>query len=315
LIPIAIYLLMVIYFSQVPNPFISGEKGQTWNLFKISNWAYPWTMIIVGYGLHQVKNLKSFFVAILCVCTFFWGIQSHIHNARESAKPAMEYTYSTDPFTAYKQFAELVRKINLSYQNQPIELEDISNIKHRQMLAYFLYPQEVYSDFKDDVYIASYLDKNNHASDLLKNNLHIASYQALSKAIVPLPAGVFVADTGYGLSFADDWYGQENDSGNSWNWSNGSSTVFINNYALHDNNLLECQMQTLKVPAILYFYLNQHWVKTVKVTQEGLNLVKVPLKLLSGKNTLKISTNIAAEKLPQDSRLLAFRLQNLTIQQ
>lgn len=312
LIPLSIYLLMFLYFTQVNNPFIAGQKWQTWSLFKLCNWAFPFFVIGVCYGFSITKQWQKILGLLLGPLILIFTLHAHYQQAVEVSTPVIAATHSESPFEAYAISSELIGMINQHYHAQPIQLK-VSNLKHRQMLIYYLYPMPVYADFNDDGYIYPYLGKDSFSSKVLKNNLVLSSYEKLNDSFTPLPAGLLIGAQPLIINFIRGWYGEENDGKeNAWYWAGGQGDLLITNNTKKNKFLLKCEVQTAKIPMNITVYQDAHRIKTILINTSGFSALSIPVDLAAGENKLKIVGD-ATVKLGDDPRLLAFRVQNLQL--
>lgn len=191
---IALFFLMFLYFAFFKNnPWNPTKLGQTWDMFKLTNWVYPIILLGVIRGIYCLPQKRYVLGILLIIFTafFFPLYYKMLRNVTASIRIT---THSQSPFSAYQQFAEMVQDIN-PIQHQPIEisanlseLHSTNYIKHREMLAYFIYPNPVTSDWREDTYIYPYLLKLKIVN--IGKHLIIQPYSNNSTKTGILPAGV-----------------------------------------------------------------------------------------------------------------------------
>ena len=152
-----IYAAMFVYFAFfVENPWAPGTLGQTWDMFKITNWIYPILLLGIVFGIYSLPKSRVFlFIFVVLMILISLPFQNKM--AKDDTAPIRAITFSNNPFSAYQQCAEVIQSMpdtKLVEIQMGTALPVNTYIKHRQMIAYFLYPYPVVSDWSIDGYSA-----------------------------------------------------------------------------------------------------------------------------------------------------------------
>jgi len=198
---ILLYTLMFICFALFfKNPWLPEHLGQTWNMFKITNWAYPVVLIGIVLGIYTLPKRK-YILTILVIIGSILSLKAHYMAAEAATVGIRSSTYSDYPFEAYTQLAEMIKN---SQKTSLAELQPNSNspelgryTRNRQLLAYFLYPYPVASDWRTDGTIGSNMSHPDmtHSDLSIKNNQLILVLQPRSPDMpitAILPGGWYI---------------------------------------------------------------------------------------------------------------------------
>jgi hypothetical protein len=312
----AIFLLMFFYFRfAVENPWVKGQLGQTWSMFKVSNWVYPVTAVLSIAGLSALRMprvILAFFtvgaVATSAIIRFMIEDRA-THDIRKM-------TGSERPFEAYAQAAEI---LNTRFPDGPIELRFSEDelIKHKQMLAYFLHPRSVFSDWRNDEYIGGWMSENSRNIVLNEPHLVVGRPDSGDRTLTELPAQLAILkESFFSVQFDDGWYEKETDnSGNLWRWCNGNAKLIIE--APKDANVvLKGEVMGAEIPTEITVSMSDLPINRIVVRQSGFQqFAPQLLRLHKGKNEIRIRTDKEPTTIGQDNRLLSFALRNLEVKE
>lgn len=311
-IPVIIFTIMAICYNFVPNPFLPGQLGQTWDIFKLCNWVFPFIVIGLTIGFNSInKFLKPIFV-IISILLITWTVPIQLQFAAYNANPSITLTNSSTPFQAYEQYRELAEYLYGRTNQAPIQL-NISDPKKRQFLAYFLYPLPIYGNFKNDGYIWPASNPKQPSEYLSEPYLTISDISSGSlQNILPAAVQYTISKNFLVIQPVDGCYGQENSGNLSWTWcsNNGSFSISSN---LNDYKTINISFSPAQTPLKLAIMLNGKKIKNINCNINRIYSFEFPISIMKGTNVLVLQTNTAPIHIGADPRLLGFRLFNLNI--
>jgi len=228
LMPVVIILLIFIcgalYFRYaVPSPFPTPGVGQSWNQFKLSEWANPFLMpllIMAFIGLR--KHFGTSFAPLVSVA-FFFGLFCTIWVGVMKIAPLMQTYGVGDLNHFYTNFRGAVLKACGQDARIYLALRG-PYLKFRQMAAIYLNEQVPHSDWTDDVYIINNLPglrraENIAAGDCIVEPSAIGGWLSSGESIGPFRVGIFDGQRGkINIVSVDGAYNRESDGSNWWHW-------------------------------------------------------------------------------------------------
>jgi hypothetical protein len=227
LMPAAIVLIIfasgILYFRYfVPSPFPKG-MGQSWNQFKLAEWAHPFLMVFVllviaGWRLRWGKIFDRAVVAFFMiglVCTIFIGV------ARVT--PLMHYYRGVSDLNRfYLKFRHTV--LATCPRSAPIYLAlGGPHHKFRQMAALYLYDREVRADWMDDSVIYPHLPQARRTQELTSGccvvgPLGQVGWLSQGTAVGPFRVDIFSGHGEIQIASVVGAYDRESDGQNWWHW-------------------------------------------------------------------------------------------------
>jgi hypothetical protein len=311
---LGVFLFMFFYFRfAVENPWVKGSFGQTWSMFKLSNWAYPVTAVLSTAGLSALRIPRIFLTFLTAITVILSAIIGSWIDYRATQEIRLT-TGSERPFEAYLQAAEIINK---QFPDGPVELRlsDDELIKHRQMLAYFLHPRPVFSDWRNDGYISGWMNEKSRNIVLSETHLVVGRSDSVSRTLTELPAHLAILkDLLFPIQFGDGWYEKETDnSGNWWRWCDRNAKFTIE-AAKDVNVVLKGEVMGAEVPTEITVLTSDLSMNHIFVRQPGFQQFPPQLlQLHTGKNEIRIQVNKEPVRIGQDNRLLSFALRNLQV--
>jgi hypothetical protein len=153
LAPIVAFFVYFRWF--VESPWDVGS-GQTWNQFKLTQWA-SWAMSLIFFrGLAEMilKKGKAKILALSFLgAASVWVIVNQSRISEQSSIPVLEQTSSKkNPFLTYQT---LLNAVKGNYDEKAVIYLNLGGVNHksRQMISYFLKDYTLVSNWTDDVYI------------------------------------------------------------------------------------------------------------------------------------------------------------------
>jgi hypothetical protein len=135
------------------SPWPTGT-GQSWNQFKIANWASAFCMILVGLSVLQAAKrpkLHKVLLFILISCSLA-GVYWNYPLAYWRTRYFRSAVGSESPFTELTALRNYTRNLAIPDQKIYLEFPPIYETL-RRMVLYFLYDSELAGDWSGDVYV------------------------------------------------------------------------------------------------------------------------------------------------------------------
>ena len=232
-----IFLVLFVKFRYfIPNSS-AAEIGYTFLQYKITKYAAPFSLALVGiFGALVWFYKKKFRPLLICLylilLVFGLYFQCFIVSKNLTIPFLKEVRQRQSPF---EQLLQLRSALSTIPKDEVVHLalgQEYSKL--RQMVAYVLYDRQISSDYRDDVYLGSIPmeERNrspNDANWLVVMNTKDAYLQGKMKEVGPFmvfqkPFNFVVREKtvgGYNTEFNED--------GESWNWvANAVDLYFIN---------------------------------------------------------------------------------------
>lgn len=219
---LAVFAAGILYFRYfVPSPFPKGV-GQSWNQFKLADWAHPFIMAVVLLAITSLRpRLSKLFngtvIALLMIGILFTTISSIIR-----IRPLIQYYKDVSDLNRfYLEFRKTV--LATCPSNAPIYLAlGGEHLKFRQMATLYLYDRDIRSDWMDDVYIYHHLPKERRTQELTLGSCVVEPISQDGWVSQGATIGLFqvgILDRGnIQISSINGTYGRESDGQNWWHW-------------------------------------------------------------------------------------------------
>lgn len=219
---LAIFLTGLIYFRYlVPSPFTKG-LGQSWNQFKLSDWAHPFVMAFVLLSVAHLCKGMGKRVEFLVGSLFAIGLLGATLVGVARTAPLIQFYAGTrDLNSLYQDFRQKV--LADCPPGVPIYLA-LNGERHklRQMAAYYLPDRELTSAWLDDVYFAqipSSLQRQELKSgDCVVEPLAQGALLSDGAAIGPFRIGRFDGQGRVRVASPTGAFDRESEGQNWWHW-------------------------------------------------------------------------------------------------
>lgn len=168
----AALFLFIIKFRYLSPNASSIEMGQTFLQYKITEYATPFSLALMGVVLailwQDNKKLRPFFAITY---TFLVAVSLSFQSVLITKCLIRGFTSETqrekDPFRVFLKLRSAMAKIP---KNKPVYLAfGIEHQKLRQMVSYILYDRKMASDYRDDNYILSHLPPDQQVIEPLED--------------------------------------------------------------------------------------------------------------------------------------------------
>lgn len=217
---LSLFLLGLFYFRYASaTPFPTG-KGQSWNQFKLMEWASPLASMAmltvlsasaVGLGPGR-RGIILLLVGVAAVGT----IASSVQRARSF----MDYYKGVGDLSRF--YLDLRKSVLANCPlTAPVYLALGRDQKFREMVSLFLFDRELNSDWTDDGYIYHYLSRDRVRVPLAKGDCVIEPIDGsltTGPSIGPFRIGMFDGRQMFQLDRVDGAYPKESDGRSSWYW-------------------------------------------------------------------------------------------------
>jgi hypothetical protein len=118
----------------------------------------------------------------------------------------------------------------------------------------------------------------------------------------------------FSIQFADDWYPVERHNSDYWVWSGGTSTLTLRNPQAMPLVVRLRFTLNVNAPRSVWLRLNGATIWATEMNDHStLEVTIAEVALPPGASTLEFFTDIAPSLIGSDSRLLAYRMQNLQV--
>jgi hypothetical protein len=223
LLPAALALCLIVlgfcYFRYfVASPFAEGV-GQSWNQFKLSEWAQPFFTVLVMSGVLAVRRrVGAKFYPALVIAFAAAGLAASYLGVQRLKPMMAAYGDVRDLASFYRQAREAALQACPADRRIYLALH-ADREKVRQMLALYLSDREVASNWTGDSVIVGYLPREKQAAAPRPGDCRIEPAGTTPGATV---FGMFEAASGNGNAIPFDVvrnaHARETDGRNSWHW-------------------------------------------------------------------------------------------------
>ena len=321
----AIFIILFMYFRYlVPSPFEKGI-GQSWNQFKLSEWIFPFTMVLVEILILNLFRISKFFFYTILICLFSIGILTTVQFSIDRSKSVSNYYGEGHLENFYKEFQNAI-KINCS-QEAPLylSLKD-EHHKFRQIAVYLLPNREIKSNWMEDSFIYPYLPLELRTTtpmigDCIVERIGLEVFlQKNTETVGKFRVGMYQNPIAVKIDSVNNAYDIERDSNNWWYWVKDMITFKFITVGKSE-----------QVSTKLYFEYVTKTQQTITLNLIFNNGVIVPLKFIPKVNSLEVFEMIFKENPTQlrniiietdseagqlsdiDSRRAAFMVRNLVV--
>ena len=229
LLPAAAFLLITfagfIYFRYfVISPFLTG-KGQSWNQFKLTEWAHPFAMAFTLLAIGGLLKHIGRYIDTIIIIVFLIGLFFAANCGVKRISPLIQYYGGTrDLYLFYKQFRQTI--LTTCGNESPASIYLALNGQHhkfRQMATYMLPDYNITSDWMDDNVIYGHLaaDRREQIPNLGDWVVEPADdyfYLRVGKEIGRYRVGKFDLSTKIKVKNAIGAFERESDGVNWWHW-------------------------------------------------------------------------------------------------
>ncbi len=220
---LAVFSVGIVYFRYfVPSPFPKG-LGQSWNQFKLADWAHPFVMALVLLAIASLRLRWGKLLNSTVVALFAIGVVNATHIGVNRTTALMHYYGGVSDLNRfYLEFRKTV--LASCPTSAPVYLElRGDHHKFRQMAALFLYDREVRSDWIEDSVIYPHLPKERKAQELTAGNcvvepVGVVGLLSQGTAVGPFRVGIFDGHGKIRIVSVVGAYARESDGQNWWHW-------------------------------------------------------------------------------------------------
>jgi len=214
-----------IYFRYfVISPFPIG-KGQSWNQFKLTEWAHPFAMAFSLLAISGLLKHGGRYIEMIITVVFLIGLFVAANCGVKRISPLIQYYGGTrDLNKLYHEFRQKVLNVSDSEPRRSIYLSlNGQHHKFRQMATYFLPDRAIASDWMDDGYIYGQLPKDRRTQVINMGDCVVESAQEKflllgGATIGPFSVGLFDGCRKLKIKNTIGAYGRESDGANWWHW-------------------------------------------------------------------------------------------------
>lgn len=330
LLPVIVILALFasgfFYFRYlVPSPFASG-KGQSWNQFKLAEWAHPFVMAILVLATVNLKPRFNSQFNRLVIGLLIIGVAGTSYISVLRIMPFMNsYSGIKDINQFYLNFRDTVYKVCPSNASIYLALEG-PNHKFRQMAMLYLPDRNIKANWSDDGYIAPYLlverrMNNPEKDDCIVEPTGLETLAKRGTAIGPFQVGTLNDLPQIRVVSVVNSHNRESDGTSWWYWVENKIGFKLQSISVSEKatqTKLEFQYETrttqnLKVNivkmdgSVKTFILNGKKNLLTKFEQ----LIDEPVKLIA---EIHIETDAVATPLGKnDVRLAAWIIRNVQL--
>ncbi len=137
------------YFILVARNPWTGGVGQTWSLFKVAKWAFPFLVVIQAAGLQLLARRCPFArvsIVFLGLLVTVCSVPVHHWNATISGSVLRSHLASKKPFKAMRKLAQRVDELE---SQRLYFVHEREGVFPRCLVAYILYPRTFVNDWKN----------------------------------------------------------------------------------------------------------------------------------------------------------------------
>lgn len=229
LMPTGILLVILcaglIYFRYfVQSPFPTGI-GQSWNQFKLSEWAHPFVMvfILLAIASFQPRFKKLFNGAVLIL--FAIGVLSATVMGVLRARHLIQYYGGTSDLNCfYQKFRQMVLSTCPRDTRIYLALNDPSHQNFRRMLVYYIPEREMVSDWTNECFVFPWLiiklkSQILNVGDCVIEPIGQGGLLSQGTTLGPFRIGIFDGKQGrIQIASIKGAYDRESDGNNWWHW-------------------------------------------------------------------------------------------------
>lgn len=311
------FVLALVYFSLgAANPWQAGTVGQSWSTYKVCQYVFflfPPAIAIVwraAYNSGRCWKLASAGSGVLILFLMIGVLAGAIYNLHGPMRAFSDG--NSNPLGAYYLMRGNIKALGIQSFNVIMN----TDLKHRQIVAYFLREYDLNADWSNDDYIHIPAERKRQPQKSL-NSIVYYKEKSFTEGKM-LGAGMMLIEPnsrGIMWRFRNGWYEQEKDeSGNWWIWAEKNARIVL--------SLEKSQKIKLAFDCLI-----------AGESQGGVELIvgsiveQKPLKIQTGQwshQTIELTAAQDGEisffkptggiKLPNDSRLLGFAIKNLTVE-
>lgn len=329
MLPVFVYLIIICigifyYRYLVPSPFQNGT-GQSWNQFKLSDWASPCiSAIFIGSIVSLCyKKLKLLSMLVLLISAMFYFMITVV-SIKRIAPLINYYDGATNINNFYENFREKVFANCANDVPVYLDLTD-KDIKFRQMAALYLYDKKVLSNWTDDVYISRLLPEDLRDADISRNYCVVErssedGWGVGASSVGPFSVGMIKRGKII-ITSTTGAFSRESDNKNWWHWVQKEVSFNLQNVLVSNadtKTTIRLEYATLRnEPLSLHLTLRDGSIKHFILPSSGFppKLFEISVNLPASKLVkLSITTNEPPIKLSEnDPRMASFLIQNLSI--
>jgi hypothetical protein len=229
LLPAGSFLLIAfagfIYFRYfVISPFPTG-KGQSWNQFKLTEWAHPFAMAFTLLAISGLLKHIGKYIETIITIVFLIGLCVAANFGEKRISPLIQYYGGTrNLYLFYQEFRQTI--LTTCDNEFPVSIYLALNGQHhkfRQMATYFLPDYNINSDWMDDNVIYGQLSidrrtKAPTAGDWVVEPADDCFYLRGGTGIGRYRVGKFESSTKVKIKNAIGAFDRESDGVNWWHW-------------------------------------------------------------------------------------------------
>ncbi len=302
------FLLLIIYFGFfVENPWLPGEIGQTWNVWKTVQYMYVLIPPIIGLSYYQFFNKNKIYriigkyviVGLVITSIVFTGYFSY--GMTETMRV---FTGNTiNPINEYYRLYE-----KLKDEKKPINLYLPADLaKHKELIAYFLQKHELVSDWRSDNYLQGMIPQR-----MRKDGITLV-YNPNSRNKI---ANMEILGNNVYLNFVAGAYGMEKNEKQTWTWTSGKVDIMTIN-PTEDLKKVNLTFSIGLPPTIsgdakrtIDIIQNDQKIFELQVKPNEPNIFDLDFDINPGENSIILKYNGEIVKVGQDTRDLAFSIVN-----
>lgn len=296
------YILMFIYYSfVVDNPFGDG-RGNSWSVFKTIQYAFVVAAPYIAYYLlHGLQKLNKILIVIYSIFFVLFNIYNSYLYQGALAQNMIRLTGNLQ--NPMEEYFKLQNKYKNS--NEKIFLSDNIDIKHRQMITYFLKSNTLVSDWSTDGYFADIpLEQEKKPVDIC------LVYEEADDSIAN------VVERSYTVDFGNGVYNLEMNEEDEWRWCQKQATLLVNNISGFDD-LVTFAMDiwpTNSSENEIIIKDENGVIFEGKLSAESMTHIEIPIVLQKSVLELELLFEGAIDSgNPLDNRELAYRISNCEV--
>ncbi len=304
------FLLMLVYFSLFVNDPWGNDKGHSWNIYKIVQYMFFIFPPIIGMAFYSFEEAKKLVFRVFAGAYTVILIGFVCYSTYINTEQMRSFTGNREnPIQEYYKLREAYKN-----EERPINLLiPTDQLKHRQMVAYFLKEHELVSDWTDDVYILGMLDEENRKPPFRPDGLTLrVDYTSEENIAGLVPVKDVSIVPGNGL------YGSETDGTRSWQWASDDVTINAMN-PLGINKAMEISFGVMLPPNVqqsekLEIWYGSSLVDDFEIEPGVINDVSFVAGITPGLTDIVLKYSGEPVTVENDTRMLSFSLVDFQVE-
>ena len=215
----------LIYFRYfVQSPFPTGI-GQSWNQFKLSEWAHPFAIVFISFAIASFQpRFKKFFNGAVIILFVIGVVSSTFIGVVRAGHLIQYYGGTRDLNRFYQDFRKTVLSSCPHGTRVYLALNDPSHQNFRRMLVYFLPEREMASDWTNECFVFPWLTTRLKSQilnigDCVVEPVGQGGLLSQGTTVGPFRIGIFDGKQGrVQIASIKGAYDRESDGNNWWHW-------------------------------------------------------------------------------------------------